>query len=392
MKRNKFPSLLGLLLLLALAIGPVSRGKEQTSPAKKAELKVEGLGWLTNRNQRLVLERLLGDERGATLDANAIEDAALLLLSALENEGYLKVTLATDIVTSEGAEEHVNFDLTLANTLPRPLHARSVRFRAIKGIRYVVKEVRIEGVSAVPLQTARGYFRPDSALFGGAARAYTPSRLRRAAEQLQEELRQHGYADADVRAAAAHIDDATGAVDVVVDVKEGARWEVTELRVAGAEDAKVALQDLGRFEKQPWAGLWQQNVREAIRQSFYRRGYPDVTVQLSPQSEATEGGVKRVVVTAKITPGPQVRVGEVRFKGNVQTKESVLRRRVAGAGGRPIESFEPGAGPVSHFAPRCFRQRRASLRAGDGRRARSGLHFAGDAALGNEPAVRLWEL
>ncbi len=325
------------VVFAALLIGagtPLVEAKDDAPT--RAKIEVDGLGWMGNRTQKTSLERLLGEERGVTLDANAIEDAALLLLSALESEGFLKAKLEAEIVTAAGETLRFTFDLTLATTLPRPLSATRVTFRAIRGERYKVNEVRIDGLTAVPLEKARSFYRPDNALFGGATRAYTPGRIRRASEQLTEQLRQQGYAQAEVRAAATHIDDATGLADVVVDVKEGPRWQVLTLRFEGTDPVDALSRVKLHYENQPWSPLWQQNAREAIRQVFYRTGYPDVNVALTPQAGATAGGLKPVTVTAKISTGPAVKVGQVRFMGNARTKESVLRRRVQTESGEPL--------------------------------------------------------
>ena len=77
-----------------------------------------------------------------------------------------------------------------------------------------------------------------------------------------------------------------------------------------------------------------------VRRSFYERGFPDVTVTFSARIDGERAGVKAVEVTATIAPGLHVTVGQVRFEGNVRTKESVLRRRVHAAAGGPLDPLE----------------------------------------------------
>ena len=94
-------------------------------------------------------------------------------------------------------------------------------FLVVEGVRYVVHEVRLDGLSVLPVKKAREYFQPDKGLLGGGeARAYTPSRLNRAIDALRFELRQHGYAEAQVRAVEVNIDDHTGKVGLVIEVME----------------------------------------------------------------------------------------------------------------------------------------------------------------------------
>jgi outer membrane protein insertion porin family len=307
--------------------------------AKKATIGVKGLGWLHDRDQRLSLERLLGEQRTEVIESNAIEDAAFLLLSALEGQGFLKPTIEIEVVPADGGEKRrFVFDTTLTTPLPRPLVAREVIFQVKQGVRYFVSDARISGLSALPVEKARGYFMPGQALFAtGEARAYTPGRVRRAVESVQEELQQLGYAEARVRTADVQVDDQTGKVTLAVEVTEGPRWEVEELRFSGGENTGVVLDDASQFEHRAWTPLWQQDLREHVRHSFYEKGFPEMSVKLAGTPGAAVSGVKPVTVVAAIVAGPQVRVGQVRFEGDDRTRAAVLRRRVLAKPGDPLD-------------------------------------------------------
>ncbi len=328
----------GLMVALVLGGGLAGTARGGPPPAPKAELRVTGLGWWQNRDRRIALERLLGAQLGATVGTNAVEDAAFLLVSALEQEGFLKPVVEIAYVAEAGPGGRFTFDTTLATPLPRELAATAVTFHVTKGVRYVVADVQIEGLTVLPVKVARDYFQPDQALFAaGGARAYTPSRFNRSIEALLAALQQRGYAEASVRAKDVKIDDPTGRVALAVTVVEGPRWNVTALHFAGVEAGLVPA-DLGRrFQQQPWSVLWQQDVRAAVRQSFFERGFPDIMVTLTPTVGAEQAGVKAVEVTAAIVPGPHVTVGRVRFEGNAHTRDAVLRRRVHAAAGDPLD-------------------------------------------------------
>jgi len=334
--RVDFLRSLAALALLGAALGGSARAKSEAAP--KAAFHITGLGWWDDREMRVSLERLLGGQRRETVDANAIEDAAFLVVSAVADRGFLKPVIEIEFTRASGEAGKFTFDTTLATPLPRPLVATAVTFHVTEGRRYVVDEVKIDGLTVLPVKSAREYFQPDKGLFGGGeARAYTPARLDRALDALRDELRQRGYAEAQVRATDVTIDDHTGKVGLVIDVAEGPRWEVSALRFAGAEATDVALDFGGSFEHRPWSPLLQQDVRERVRQAFYQAGFPDLRVALSSAAGAADAGVKPVEVTATIAPGPRVRVGAVRFVGNARTHESVLRRRVPAATGDPLD-------------------------------------------------------
>lgn len=336
---NRSVDLLAKLAAMTL-LGAIFAGAAGAKPAaeSKADFHVSGLGWWDNREMRASLERLIGDQRGETVDANAIEDAAFLLVSALAEKGFLKPTVEIAFTSVDDTKGKFTFDTTLATPLPRPLAATAVTFHVVEGVRYAVDSVRIDGLTVLPLKTAREFFQPDKGLFGGGeARAYTPARLNRAVDALRDELRQRGYAEAQVRATDVATDDRTGKVGLVIEVTEGPRWDVTALRVAGAEDTKVVLEFGDAFERKPWTPLWQQDVRERTRQAFYKAGFPDMTVVLSAKAGEERAGIKPVEVTATVVPGESVTVGKVRFEGNERTQEIVLRRRIPAATGDPLD-------------------------------------------------------
>lgn len=317
---------------------PADEKPVEAPDGPRATLDITGLGWFGNWEQRRSLKSLLGEQRGETLDANDVEDAAVLLLSAHVSKGYLQTELELELTTQDGRTLPFTFDSSLSRTLPRPLAATAVEFHVTKGVRHVVDTVHISGLTALPLKLARGYFRPDSFLFNTAAlRAYTPARLSRAVDRLHEELRLLGFAEAEVTAKEVAIDEATGHVALDIEVVEGPRWEVVGLDFKGADEFLTPLEELREFADQPWSRPWQQDFREAVRRVFFERGHPDVTVELTPVAETVALGVKPVVVTVAIEPGPAVVVGEIRFEGSERTRTSVLRRRVATEAGEPLD-------------------------------------------------------
>ncbi|HYP16036.1 MAG TPA: POTRA domain-containing protein, partial [Opitutus sp.] len=301
--------------------------KEEAEP-EEAEIEVNGLGWLRNREQRITLERLLGDERGATIEANALEDAAFLLMSALVENGYLKPAIEAEVIDPAGAKHAFTFDAQMETLLPRSLQAKRVSFNVKKGVRYRFDEVAIVGLTILPEEDAREYFVGEKVLIArGATRVYSPANLQRGLNGLEGELRRRGYAEGTVTARNVRIDERTGEVDAEIVVDEGARWEVKTLRVQdGAET--VDLPEVRAFIGQPWSQYWQQDVAAAIRNHFYQLGYPDVRVRLQHEAAPATPEVQAVDVTARVVPGEQVRIGQVRLEGAEQTREHVLRRRI----------------------------------------------------------------
>ncbi|MET0263709.1 MAG: BamA/TamA family outer membrane protein [Rariglobus sp.] len=328
--------LLGRVTLAALLAGAPLMAAEPKAP-EPAALSVSGLGWWSNREQRLALERILGDERGAVMGANSVEDAVFMIVSAQADSGYLNPKVTVRLTLEEGGVETHGFDADLETLLPRTLKVKSAHFEIEKGVRSVVDKVVFTGLTAMKEETARGYFRPGEVpLVGAEARAYSPSKLRRSAANLQAALHEKGYAESLVKATVTHADRETGRVEVAVDVQEGAKWVVRAIEVTGAEGADVDLAEQLKENNQPWSHGWQQDLTEGVRQAFYRKGYADVRVSIDGRPAAPAGGERTVTASIAIIPGGKVKVGEVRFDGNVHTKESILKRRVNADEGDPL--------------------------------------------------------
>jgi hypothetical protein len=206
--RNKPGRLVMLGLLLAMAPGPEAWAKDDR--ADPAQVRVSGLGLWRNREMRVALERMLGPERGPAFDANAIEDTAFLLYSIVNDEGYQHPVILIHVELAAGKTQTWQLDASLDVDLPRDLQAKTVRFEVRMGPRSYLEEVNIEGLHALRPEEGEAFFKPGNTLIASrAARAYSPSRLRRSAEKLREALRQRGHTQAEVEARQAEAEGAT---------------------------------------------------------------------------------------------------------------------------------------------------------------------------------------
>lgn len=324
-----------LAAVLALATTPVRSA--ETAP--HAEFHVAGLGWPDNRLAHDTLQVLLGGKARATFDANNIEDAALVLFSQQTDEGYLKAAITVDLKLPDGRTASYPLDARLEHPLPRPLEAVDVTLRVERGVRFVLQEVAFDGLRALPEPEARSFFVGESPLITSAAdRLYSPGRLARSVANLETELKRHGYAEAQVETDQLQVDEATGATRVRVVVREGPLWQVTslQLEVAGGADSPPDF-TTSRIGV-PWTNQWRQDTQAALRRWYYERGYPDVQVRVNPVAAPAADGRRDVTVTAAIVSGPQVRIGQVRFKGNTHTREKVMRELVSS---RPGDLLDP---------------------------------------------------
>ena len=131
--------ILTLALSLADGAGPVVAGEEADGPSLKpepAKLKVRGCGPLNNRRLRQVL---LSPEAGAArpevFDANFIEDAAVLILSSVGEDGYLRPRLEAQLTLGDGTQVEYVWGVEQGPVLPRPLAVKAARLRVERGVR-----------------------------------------------------------------------------------------------------------------------------------------------------------------------------------------------------------------------------------------------------------------
>ena len=335
-RRRRAAGLAALVLAAAVALAGASA--PPSSPTEPATLRVSGVGLLRDRELRRSLILLLGAQRGSVLDASAIEDAAVMLVSALGEEGFQKPRVEIVATLVDGTVQSSAFDASLETPLPRPLVAQKVEFRVKPGARWHVAAVEITGLTALPVKTARTYFRAEAMLIVLArTNAYSPSHVESGASALLGELRQRGYADAAVQADAVTTDEASGAVSLHVAVTEGARWQVAAVRYEGATSDAVTLPLATGWTGRAWSRTLEENLKETIRRAYDQKGFPDVAVQILTDSRPVREGVRLVTVTAKIQPGPEVTIGRVHFEGDVITREPVLRRTVRMQAGEPLD-------------------------------------------------------
>lgn len=326
------------LILSSLLIATVLAAAEP-SPAPPAEIKVSGLGLFRNRELRVALQLLIGEQRTASLDANAVDDAAFLLLSALIDDGYLQPTIVADLTLADGTVRSFRFVGEAPVVLPRPLAVRSAHFRVERGVRFHLQSVNITGLTALKPDLGRAYFRDDSLLFSRFnSTPYSQSAVKHSANSLRAGLRELGYAEATVEFPKPTIKPTTGAVALEVAVNEGARWIVRSLRLTGALAPNlVPAFDVSPFIGQPWTSAWSQDVATAIRRTYYMAGYPDAAVAVTREPAPLTDGNRGIAVTVRIRAGAAVRIGTVRFEGAEHSKPASLRSRVPVADGAPLD-------------------------------------------------------
>lgn len=327
MKRR--PALLLLLTLLATACS-VSAVEDANEAADKVQVRVRGCGPVVNRQLLQTLRLLKSDaSQRPYYDAADVEDAALILMARMRDEGYLLPAMTVRLTLPDGSAQALEWDEELYSRLPPDLRATRVHFQIRRGVRFYFREVSFEGLTALRSSEALRFFMGmDFLLAQKSTRLYTPGRLASALRGLTEALQQKGYEDAEVTTASLRRDDERGTVTLVVSVNEGRRSIVRTVRQEIAPPEAIPPVKLpAREPDTPYSRLWEQNYTQTLQRELYRQGFPDAAVALTPEERDTTGDTTAVNLLARIEPGDRVRLGAVRFEGEERTRRSVLERR-----------------------------------------------------------------
>jgi len=309
---------------------------------KPARIRVRGYGLLGNRRLSQNLRVLRPETGGAShLDANTVEDAALLLLAAVREDGYLRPRVDVELLLPDGSFGRYPCDAGAEASfeVPPDLQASEALFRVQRGVLYTFQRLEFTGLSALNEATARSFFVvEDLVIQQRRTRIFSESRLRRGLNSLRAELVRLGYADAEVATSEVEFDHESGRVNLEVVVKEGRRYLVrnTLVEVWDPETNLVTAtktQDL----RQPYSRLWEQRWVRQLKDPLYAEGYADARVTVETQPWREDLLERELAVTAKIEQGSAIRVGSIKTEGLKRTRDRVVRRRTLFVQGDPLD-------------------------------------------------------
>ena len=80
-------------------------------------------------------------------------------------------------------------------------------------------------------------------------------------------------------------------------------------------------------ENTAYSRTWQQDFELMLKTNQFHRGFPDTKVNWETVEQRSNSNSIHLDLLAKVFSGPQVRVGEVEFKGEKKTKLTTMSRR-----------------------------------------------------------------
>ena len=305
---------------------------ENVKSSQPAKVKVSGFGLLRNREMRRLLQNFQPDGKfPETLTRNFVEDAALVLFSRANNQGYLRATLETSYLLADGSRQRNSWTNALDVNLPRDLSVTEVQFKIHKGKRFYYRNLQIKGITALTgHEAAQYYVGSDTLLNLRGNRLYHPDLLNSSTAALIEALARKGYGHARVKSTDVQIDEASGAVDALIEVVEGLPTIVrmVTVDVEMTNDDSNATQSWVLKPEEPYSRIWAQNLTRRLREQQYAVGFPDAAASLSELASETNRGVIFLDLAAEVIPGPRIKLGQIKYSGNHRTRAAVLQSRV----------------------------------------------------------------
>lgn len=313
----------------------------------EAKIDVDGYGIFGNRELRgIILMLQTPGEKAESFDANFIEDAILVLFSRVERDGYLQPKFSVEAALDDGTVRTFTWENPLGEPLPRPLAATRLEFKVEPGVRFYFEEVRFDGLNALPLRDAAHFFVETDALIKMKQnRVYFPARLQAGVRNLQDALERSGYETAAVHATNLVVRTNSGAVTVDIFVREGPKSFVRSIQKEVISSDTNAAPSVQRSSTNlVFSRMWLQDFEQALKREQYAQGFADARVEFTQAAREAHAGTVMIDLVARIFPGDQIKVGEVRFEGEEKTRESMMRRRVRVHAGELLNPVEAERG------------------------------------------------
>ncbi len=194
---------------------------------------------------------------------------------------------------------------------PAEHHSVDLIYRCWRGRWLTVRNVDVEGATAVPPSEVAFLMRPWF--------FFTQDDFEQRLMRVRDRFRRAGYVRARIVKKEIHPDPETGNVDVVIGIEQQKQLVVhfDGNQALTADD----LDDELPFRREGGYGTFLVDEgAEAIRKAYQRAGYPDASVT----SERTEGP-DRVEVRYHVTEGEPRSLSTVRFNGNASVSPRKLR-------------------------------------------------------------------
>ena len=328
----------------------------------QSNLEVSGLGFLKDRNleSRLAFLHDVEPKAVAELDAALLEDSAFLLLEQMKRKGYQQPMIEGQFRVGETVETF-QWESPYAIQLNVDYAADHAEFIITPGVLSHYASVSVDGVEGIAELKAKEverFFIPGGVLFSGKqSRVFTEENLDRRVGRLLGVLDDLGYRAARVTDRQVDADEESGAVSVRLVVEPGRLYKLGEVAVEIVREGEADDPEVRSPENVILTRDWEQAQRAELRNAAYRAGYPDARLFSEVVSDVEEeGNVMRRNLRYRVEYGEKVQLAGVQFRGDSDTKRSVLKRQAKLESGEVLDLIEVNAAQRKLMALGIFQE------------------------------------
>lgn len=277
------------------------------------KIEFRGNSALTGKKLREALQL----QEGAPFNKLLLEDSRETLQRVCQEDGFLFARVDAEVETIGPGRVRLRFDIT-------------------EGLRASISEVITIGNSEVSRNEIIEItgLRPER-LFGVVQKGYfVPHLLGDSLDKLRSYYRSRGNLDSKVGLKDINISPSLRDVTITLEVREGPRYRLEELRFEGNEifGDKVLSESLDFEPGQFYSGSTVEKLRRTLVRIYQERSdrIPGVGIQLLYTGE------KELAAVFKIDEREHLFVGKVEISGNTRTRDRVIRRHSSLISGEPL--------------------------------------------------------
>lgn len=276
------------------------------------DVRIEGDAPIPDRELLAAAQRSLADWRQSTGRPADVHDAAYAMRSLLLDAGH-----------------------PFADVEFRLEEDKEVVFEVIAGPAITLADIEFPGRDAIPASELSRYFF-ERGLLTGTQTPFVQGDVQAAVRLVARHYRSLGFLD--VRAGPPDIRITGNLAQVTVPIREGIRYRIARIEITGSEATLAALGSLAnpsRLLGEPFQRLLIAELSARLRGRLGSQGHLAPSVTSEEELDPTTGAVE---LTLHVEPGPQIRRGEIRIRGNRRTFPGFIRGRITGVeAGEPID-------------------------------------------------------
>jgi outer membrane protein insertion porin family len=288
---------------------------------------VRGAGFFQNRILSRQLQTILFEDDKLLTSAD-IEDASFILLSLMQQQGFLDAKLRTRFRGSEETEiTELFWDRSFETYLPEQFTVSQIEFKLKPGPFFYYGKPEVTDSGGMTPKEIESFFYQNPLLFRGkAVKLFTPGGFEKSVGNLESYLRQQGFQDVTVEGTILHQDWSTGEVIVRISINKGPLHILKQIQWENEHPLKEQI-DLNAWLDQPFSREIRQDIIRVIRNLYYEKGYPDVKIETQLDSLPTSDGVENTLKIS-IVSGSQKLIRNIAIDGLKATKRDFVNSRM----------------------------------------------------------------